>query len=315
MSAYKLLSPEKAAKLLTSLLPSKQRVIPVDSSWYMPNMNRNGKEEYLKGPRLPNAVYFDIDDIKNHNLPYPHMLPDLQTFNKKMSELGLLPSDILIVYDNIGNFSSPRCAWTLTTLGHKDVYLLNTFAEYKALNLPLEYNVLLSANRFPKTNYESVIDHTEEQVVTYEEMERLFKDHLLKTKYNVYDARSLGRYLGKCPEPRPNFPSGHIPGTLSLPFTTVVDNKKFNKFDDSKEEIQNKINTFLKENNFPPYDPTKPTICMCGTGVSGVIIKTALENSGIKNIKLYDGSWTEWILKHKEGSKEDQNYIATGNAN
>lgn len=44
-------------------------------------------------------------------------------------------------------------------------------------------------------------------------------------------------------------------------------------------------------------DPTKPTICSCGTGVSGVIIKTGLELAGVPNVRLYDGSWTEWVLK------------------
>ncbi len=52
---------------------------------------------------------------------------------------------------------------------------------------------------------------------------------------------------------------------------------------------------FKKLNN--TYDPSKPTIVMCGTGVSACIIRTALEHSGVKDIKLYDGSWVEWVLR------------------
>ena len=38
----------------------------------------------------------------------------------------------------------------------------------------------------------------------------------------VVDARSAGRWEGSEPEPRPDLPSGHIPGSLNLPFPDVL---------------------------------------------------------------------------------------------
>ena len=38
----------------------------------------------------------------------------------------------------------------------------------------------------------------------------------------LVDARANGRFIGRDPEPRPGLPSGHIPGSLNVPFTEVV---------------------------------------------------------------------------------------------
>ena len=47
-------------------------------------------------------------------------------------------------------------------------------------------------------------------------------------------------------------------------------------------------------------DENKPIVCSCGSGVTACIVKFALEllNKN-NNIKIYDGSWSEW------GSKEE----------
>ena len=47
-------------------------------------------------------------------------------------------------------------------------------------------------------------------------------DNLASRQEQVVDARSLGRFKGVEPEPRPGLPSGHIPGSLSLPFPNVL---------------------------------------------------------------------------------------------
>ena len=39
----------------------------------------------------------------------------------------------------------------------------------------------------------------------------------------VIDARANERYQGKVPEPRPGIRSGHIPGSLNLPYNQLFD--------------------------------------------------------------------------------------------
>lgn len=291
MSLFKLITP----CAFVELTKASKKVVPVDSTWYLPNLKRDGKQEFMDVERIPGAVYFDIDDIRDSASEFPHMAPDLATFNEGMSQLGVNKEDILVVYDRIGNFSAPRCAWTLVMLGHPEVYLLNNFNAYKKEGYPLDTTKWTKLTQYPKSNYKSETNLCPENVITYEQMLELVKSGELKKKYNVYDARALNRFEGKAPEPRPDISSGHVAGVQPLPFTEILDQPDLT-FPQEQVDMEKKVQeAFKKLNN--TYDPSKPTIVMCGTGVSACIIRTALEHSGVKDIKLYDGSWVEWVLR------------------
>ena len=85
--------------------------------------------------------------------------------------------------------------------------------------------------------------------------------------------------------------SGHIPNSKNLYFNDLIDpgTKKFIK----KEEIGDLVKKV-------GIDINKDIVCSCGSGVTACILKFALELlEENKNIKIYDGSWSEW------GTKED----------
>ncbi|SCV02512.1 LAME_0H02190g1_1 [Lachancea meyersii CBS 8951] len=292
MLLFKVIGPRAFCELLAR--ESTRRVIPVDASWYMPNANRDPLAEFLTQDRLANAVFFDIDRVKDTASPFPHMLPDLPTFNASMSQLGIRNSDVLVVYDRLGNFSAPRCAWTLAVLGHPQVYLLNSFPKYKQLGLPLDTTARAVVSLLPQpSQYRSTMSHTASELVEFEELMALVETGTLADRYNVFDARSEPRFTGDAPEPRPGLPSGHVPGAQPLPFTaTLADGC----FDDDATAMRARIDQYLAQSQ-GTLDPKKPTIAMCGTGVSGVIIKTALELAGVQDVRLYDGSWTEWVQR------------------
>ena len=303
MTKYQLLSPKSFIDLLSR--ETTRRVIPVDSTWYLPNAKRDGRQEFLDVERIPNAVFFDIDTVKDTKSPYPHMLPDIDTFNAAMSTLGLRREDILVVYDRIGNFSAPRCAWTLSLFGHPSVYLLNNFKLYKAAGYPLETdprgadNGLSALDSVPSV-YEAVMDSEQrrlfkDQVVSYEEMLRLVETGALKDEYNAFDARSIGRFQGRDPEPREGLTSGHIPGVQPLPFTEVLDPVTL-EFPETSEAMRQKLESTLAKLG-DKLDPEKKTLVMCGTGVTAAVIRTALEHAGVRDLRLYDGSWTEWAQR------------------
>ena len=90
----------------------------IDSSWHMPNVNRNGYEEY-KNEHIKNAVFFDIDKFSNKNTDLPHMLPHKKKWEKIVSNLGITNEDRIVVYDNSDVISACRCWYTFIFFGHK----------------------------------------------------------------------------------------------------------------------------------------------------------------------------------------------------
>ncbi|CAI4065141.1 hypothetical protein SUVZ_08G2750 [Saccharomyces uvarum] len=293
MLLFKLISPKALVKLVASEKVNK--VIPVDSTWYLPTWKLDSKQDFLTKPRIENSIFFDIDAISDTKSPYPHMFPPKEVFNDAMSNLGVQKDDILVVYDRVGNFSAPRCAWTLGVMGHSQVYLLNNFNKYQELNYPLDSTTVTAFSPYPKSHYESTKDLRDEEVVDYDEMLELVKSGELAKKFNFFDARALGRFEGTAPEPRPDISSGHIPGAQPLPYAELLD-PETKVYPEDEETMRATVEKALKKLQCT-LDPTKPTICSCGTGVSGAIIKTGLELAGVPNVKLYDGSWTEWVLK------------------
>lgn len=77
------LSAESFIKLWRSSDPAASRIVPVDATWYLPNAGRDGFNEF-QTERIPGAVHFDVDGIKDASSPYPHMMPDKATFDKAM---------------------------------------------------------------------------------------------------------------------------------------------------------------------------------------------------------------------------------------
>ena len=89
----------------------------IDSSWHMPNTNRNAFEEYKK-EHIKNAIFFDIDKSSNKKTKLPHMLPNEEEWEKIVSNLGITNEDRIIVYDNSDVISSCRCWYTFIFFGH-----------------------------------------------------------------------------------------------------------------------------------------------------------------------------------------------------
>lgn len=96
----------------------------VNSTWYMPNANRDPKKEHIES-RIPTSIFFDIDEIADRETDLPHMLPPENEFKIHMRNLRIRKTDNIIFYDNHGIFSSPRAAWTLRFFGAENVRILN----------------------------------------------------------------------------------------------------------------------------------------------------------------------------------------------
>ncbi|KAL8719216.1 MAG: hypothetical protein Q9181_008086 [Wetmoreana brouardii] len=296
-----LVTPKELSKALTKNVPTKistaPRVIPLCAAWFLPidSKGRTGQQVF-KEKRIPTARFFDLDAVKDHDSPYPHMLPKPDVFAKAMQQIGIRRDDEVVVYDTqeLGIFSAPRVAWTLHIFGHSTVHVLNNFRLWVEQGYPTESGEVEApveeSSRYPTP----ILDAS--KVVDFPEMKEIARDYGKEGAegIQVLDARSKGRWAGIDPEPRPGLSSGHMPGSINVPVPELLDPQSgaFLPGEELRRVFQLK-----------GLDPEKPIISSCGTGVTAAVIDAALGEAGFgrpEARRLYDGSWTEWAQRVSE---------------
>lgn len=96
----------------------------LDATYFLPEMNRNGRVEYEKA-HIPGARFFDIDDIADSRSSLPHMLPPVEKFISRVRAMGIGDGHRVVVYDTYGIFSSARVWWMFRLFGKQDVAVLD----------------------------------------------------------------------------------------------------------------------------------------------------------------------------------------------
>lgn len=280
-------------KNVHSKLSTAPKIVPLCASWFLPNDGRSGLETF-KASRIPRARFFDLDAVKDPNSPYPHMLPSATDFAKAMGELGIRRDDSIVVYDSkeLGIFSAPRVGWTLQAFGHPQVHVLNNFRKWVDEGYDVESGEL---NKVTPVEY-PVPELDKSVVVTFEEVREIALEQGKEgaQEVQILDARSKSRFDGTAAEPRKGLSSGHIPHSISVPISDLLD-------PDSKTLLPaGELKTVFESKG---VDPAKPIINSCGTGVTAAVIDAALVEAGypVSHKRLYDGSWTEWAQRVKPG--------------
>lgn len=221
----------------------------------------------IKGARL-----FDIkNNFSNKANPLPNTFPSTTQFTTESQKLGINKNSVIVVYDSIGIYSSPRAWWMFKTMGHSQVYVLDGgLPEWIKEGFPTEN---LQQNNWPKGNFEAKLKpeaiKNKEQIL----------ENCTTQQAVLMDARASDRFYASTEEPRAGLRSGHIPGSTNIPFMALLRDGKY------------KSNTELKEIlNLN----SQPLWFTCGSGITACIVLLACELISDNPKAIYDGSWTEW---------------------
>jgi thiosulfate/3-mercaptopyruvate sulfurtransferase len=250
----------------------------IDCSWHMPQTKRNGFEEYTK-QHIPNAIFFDLDNNSKKNTNLPHMLIEIDNWEKIVSRMGIEKNDEIIFYDNSDVVSSCRCWFNFIYYGHnpKLVHVLNG-----------------GLKKWTNEKRKTTKDFFDIQLSNYKGLE---KKELVKSKkfidlniesqnFKVIDARSKERFEGKVPEPRRGLRSGCIKNSFCIPYGLCLNKDKTFKV---KEELKNVFKSCLENIN------EKNIVFSCGSGVTACVLALAYSQINDKyHPCIYDGSWAEY---------------------
>ena len=246
----------------------------LDGSYHLPQMGRDPRAEY-DAVHIPNARFFDIDDVSDHGSDLPHMVPPVEKFMSRMRAMGVGDGHQVVVYDGMGLFSAARVWWLFKLMGQNNIAVLDGgLPKWQAEGRPVEDLPPVIRDRHMTVRRQN---HMVKDVTQVSAASKL-------GDYEIIDARSPGRFRGEEPEPRAGLRPGHIPGSKNVCFKDLLNADQTMKNPADIRQIFEAAGV----------DFNKPAITTCGSGVTAAVLSLGLERIGKTDHSLYDGSWSEW---------------------
>ncbi|MEL6669899.1 MAG: sulfurtransferase [Bacteroidota bacterium] len=293
----------EAEELLEVIDRSNQVILDVS-----PSGNKSGLMPKHPDAQIEGALKVDLKThFSRRNTVLPNMAPSPEAFAEQLRLLDIDRNTDVIIYDKLGIYTAPRLWWLFRTMGHERVRVLNggldawievggkveekgeDAAVWKVETLqPHDENSDMAGK------VEIIQTHYHKNYATWSRAD--IQSNLQSAEATVVDARSAGRFTGDAPEPRPGWPSGHIPQSVNIPFKTLLSGGKYLP----AEVLKKKLSVMIS--------PSGPLVFSCGSGLTAciVLLATALVSPD-RDLYLYDGSWVEWADPQGEGCP-----IATG---
>ncbi len=232
----------------------------------------NGGESFLA---IPGARRFDYDSkICKQDSALPHMMPGAELFQDEVRKLGVNNDSVVVVYDDVGMYASPRAWWMLRAMGCERVAVLDG-----------GLRAWIAAGYDTVDSLQSDVERGDFDASFAEESFCDFSvvlSALDDSSCVILDARSSGRFYGTAPEPRPGIRGGHMPNAKNLPFPELLSGGVMKPV----AELQEIFSSFASDD--------QRLITSCGSGLTACILTFAAYLAGHRNLSVYDGSWIEW---------------------
>lgn len=222
---------------------------------------------------VPGALRFDLDGVMSrHDTDGVHDMLDPAEFERRLRELGIRDGDRVVAYDAQGIFSSARAWWMLEAAGVEAAVLDGGLPGWVDAGGAVEATIERADEPGDVT-----VRWRDDAFVGADVVARA----IASDEAVVLDARSFDRFAGIAPEPRSGLRGGHIPGSVSLPFAALECDGRLQEVGCLADRIDEAAGD-------------APIITTCGSGVTACIVALAATLAGRDDVRVYDGSWSEW---------------------
>ncbi|MEO0454708.1 MAG: sulfurtransferase [Verrucomicrobiota bacterium] len=209
---------------------------------------------------------------------------DVSGFAELCSRNGITPDTTCLFYGDKSNWWAAYALWVFRLFGHDKVKLMNGgrdkwMSEGRALTREVP--------QFAKTEYPVPVSRKDDEIRAF------YADTLAHSNARkpLIDVRSPGEYSGEVTH-MPEYPQegvlrgGHVPGASSVPWKEAVNEDGTFKSAEELDQIYNVGCSLKPDDDIVAY-------CRIGERSSHTwFVLTYL--LGYKNVRNYDGSWTEW---------------------
>ena len=201
-------------------------------------------------------------------------------FEALLSAKGVANDDTVVLYGGNNNWFAAYAFWYFKLYGHTDVKLLDGGRKKWELD-----SRELTANEVVRPTTTYVAQEQDHSI-------RAFRDEVVAAigTQNLVDVRSPDEFAGRllAPAHLPQEQSqraGHVPTSVNVPWSKNANDDGTFKSDAELEALYNEVG----------FDETKDTIALCRIGERSSLTWFVLQELlGKKNVKNYDGSWTEY---------------------
>jgi len=243
-----------------------------------------GFDAYI-AEHIPGAVYLDLErDLsapkREDGAGGRHPLPDVHALTDTLTSIGVTNKTTVVAYDDQGGAMASRLWWLLMYMGHDAAFVMDGgFSAWKQAGYPTVSGA--EEARRPANAEERFVPNVRtEWVATADDILRK-RDAIASGRVVLVDSREDARYRGLS-EPIDKV-AGHIPGAKHWFWKASLDAE--GRFRPVKEQMK----------RFEPLQSAEEIIVYCGSGVTACPNVLALREAGFTNVKLYAGSWSDWI--------------------
>ena len=247
-------------------------------------------EAYKKG-HIRGALPMWRDQIEDTSYAYGGMMASKAQMEALLSGLGIRTNDTIVVYDDRGSCDAARLWWILANYDFNSVKIVNGGLDaWKEIDGAISTDIteIIPAN-FILSKQSSM-----KYLSTKEEMLDWIAE---KNRPLIIDTRTEDEFSGKR-QKKGAQAGGRIPESIWIDWAACVDYNRTKKFKSYEALVE--IYKDLE------IDNEQGIIAYCHSGVRSAHTTFVLTQLlGYKNVRNYDGSWTEWSVLEGYPVKKD----------